>query len=79
MKFSFFTFVAIACCTLEIPGYSPAAAEKISVDISDHVRWGALPVFIGGYGTPPYSGALYNVGAPWVCGRTEDLCVGVVG
>lgn len=51
--------------------------EDIECQLMDQVNWGGLPLFVGGYGTPPYS-RIINTNSHWVGGFLDGTGVSLV-
>jgi hypothetical protein len=52
-------------------------SETLTLGGMDEVNWGALPIFVGGFGIPAV-GKRNDLETYWVAGALDDFCVGVV-
>ncbi|NQU45316.1 hypothetical protein HQ520_18705 [bacterium] len=57
--------------------FTNTGEEPLKIGIVDSSSWGALGVFLGGYGVPSYSHHL-RMGVHWICGFRDDFVLGIV-
>ena len=57
--------------------YVNKTSSTLTIDCMDGVGWGALPVFVGGYGIPRYTKSTH-LDTHWICGYLDDFCVAIV-